>query len=67
MDIPGVEFVVDRAGRKKAVLIDLKRHRALWEDMYDAYLAHRRRKEPRESLAAVKARIERVGKRKGRA
>ena len=67
MDIPGVEFVVDRAGRKKAVLIDLKRHGTLWEDMYDAYLAHRRRKEPRESLAAVKARIDRAGKRKGRA
>lgn len=67
MDIPGVEFVVDRAGRKKAVLIDLKRHGTLWEDMYDAYLAHRRRKEPRESLAAVKARIERAGKRKERA
>ena len=67
MDIPGVELVVDGAGRKKAVLIDLKRHGTLWEDLYDAYLAHRRRKKPGESLAAVKARIERAAKRKRRA
>jgi hypothetical protein len=67
MDIPGVEFLVDRAGRKKAVLIDLKRHRALWEDLYDAYLALQRRKEPRETLASVKLRIERRAKRKPRA
>jgi hypothetical protein len=67
MDIPGVEFLVDRAGRKKAVLIDLKRHRALWEDLYDAYLAHKRRKEPRETLASVKLRLERRVKRKPRA
>ena len=67
MDIPGVEFLVDSAGRKKAVLIDWKRHRALWEDLYDAYLAHERRKGPRETLASVKLRVERRVKRKPRA
>ena len=64
MEIPGVEFVVDNAGRKRAVLIDLKRHRALWEDLYDAYLARKRRKEPRESLEFVKLRIEGRAKRR---
>ena len=54
MNMPGIEFLIDRMGRKKAVLIDLKKHKELWEDLYDAYIAHHRRNEPRESLAAVK-------------
>jgi len=67
MEIPGVEFVVDSAGRKKAVLIDLKRHYALWEDLYDAYLAHKRSKDPRETLEFVKQRLEKRAKRTPRA
>jgi hypothetical protein len=67
MEIPGVEFLVDSAGRKKSVLIDLKRHGLLWEDLYDAYIAHKRRKEPRESLSSVKQRLETRTKRKLRA
>lgn len=66
MNMPGIEFLIDRKGRKKAVLIDLKTHKDLWEDLYDAFLAHRRRNEPRESLATVKRLIEAKGKRKGR-
>lgn len=53
----GVEFVVDEDGEKTAVLIDLKRHRGLWEDFYDAALASTRVDEPRESLAEVKRRV----------
>ncbi len=66
MNMPGIDFLIDRKGRKKAVLIDLKTHKELWEDLYDAYLAHRRRNEPRESLATVKRLIEAKGKRKAR-
>lgn len=66
MNMPGIEFLVDRMGRKKAVLIDLKKHKDLWEDLYDAYVAHHRRNEPRESLAAVKKLIEAKAKRKAR-
>lgn len=66
MDLPGIEFLIDRRGRKKAVLIDLKKHKDLWEDLYDAYVAHRRRNEPRESLASVKMLIEAKTKRKPR-
>jgi hypothetical protein len=58
MNMPGIEFLIDRKGRKKAVLIDLKKHKDLWEDLYDAYLAHCRRHEPRESLATVKRLVE---------
>lgn len=46
----GVEFVIDEMGKKRAVLIDLKRHRELWEDFYDTLLAKDRESEPRESL-----------------
>jgi len=66
MNMPGIEFLIDIKGRKKAVLIDLKKHKSLWEDLYDAYVAHRRRNEPRETLAQVKRLIERKAKRKAR-
>ena len=59
VDMPGVEFLVNERGEKRAVLIDLKKHGALWEDLYDAYLVHARRREPRESLAHVKRLLER--------
>ena len=66
MNMPGIGFLIDRMGRKKAVLINLKRHKELWEDLHDAYVAHRRRNEPRESLAAVKKLIETKATRKAR-
>ena len=67
VEIPGVEFLVDDRGEKRAVLIDLKKHRALWEDLYDAYVVHARRREPRESLAQVKRLLQRPAKRRTRA
>jgi len=51
--IKGVDFVVDEDGEKKAVLIDLKRNRTLWEDFYDTVLANERADEPRETLEEV--------------
>jgi hypothetical protein len=53
----GVEFVVDEKGNKKAVVIDLKTHRVLWEDFCDVLRAKERENEPRESLASVKRKI----------
>ncbi len=55
--LTGVDFVIDDRGEKRAVLIDLKRHRALWEDFYDAAVAAARKKEPREDFAQVKRRV----------
>ena len=66
MNMPGIEFLRDRKCRRKAVLIDLKKHKQLWEELYDAYLAHSRRGEPRESLATVKRLVEARAKRKAR-
>jgi hypothetical protein len=53
----GIDFVIDRRGNKKAVVIDLKKHAQLWEDVYDSFLLKARRSEPRESLDAVKQRL----------
>ena len=55
--VKGVEFVVDDDGQKKAVLIDLKKHGEVWEDLYDILLAKERESEPRESLKVVKKKV----------
>ncbi len=46
----GIQFIVDNKGQKKGVLIDLKKHKELWEDFYDSLIARSREDEPRESL-----------------
>ena len=53
----GIEFVVEEAGEIKAVLIDLKMHRDLWEDFYDTLLARERQNESRETLDDVRKRV----------
>ena len=60
--VKGVQFVVDDQGEKTAVVIDLRKHRGLWEDFYDRAVAKAREAEPRESLALVKQRLNRQGK-----
>ena len=53
----GITFMVDSHGKKTAAVIDLRRHRKLWEDFYDTVLAQSRAHEPRESLDFVKRRL----------
>jgi len=53
----GVEFLVDEQGEKKAVLIDLRQHRDLWEDFYDTLKNIERKKEPRETMAEVRKKV----------
>ena len=60
--IKGIQYVVDESGERTAVLIDLKEHRELWEDLYDTLIAEQRRDEPRESLDEVKKRLRQLGK-----
>ncbi len=55
--VRGVDFIVDDAGEKKAVIIDLRRHKGLGEDFYDTVLANERATESRESLEQVKKRV----------
>jgi hypothetical protein len=51
----GIQFVTDEKGRKLAVQIDLKRHKALWDDIEDVLVSQSRRQEKRIPLAKVKA------------
>lgn len=53
----GIQFVFDDQGEKRAVLIDLQKNKALWEDFYDILVAEQRSGEPRESLAEVKQKL----------
>jgi hypothetical protein len=58
--IRGIDFVLDNTGRRKAVLIDLKRHGEVWRDLFDRLLAQQRQGEPRESLAEVRRKLKSV-------
>lgn len=58
----GIQYVVDARGEKTAVVIDLKKHRQVWEDFHDRLIVQQRASEPRESLASVKTRLQRAGK-----
>ena len=60
----GITFMVDSRGAKTAAVIDLRRHRKLWEDFFDTLLVESRANEPRESLDSVKRRLK-AGKRNG--
>jgi hypothetical protein len=43
--VTGIQFVTDEKGRKTGVLIDLKKHGAIWEDLWDGIVSESRRKE----------------------
>lgn len=57
-----MKYLRDAKGRRPAVVIDLRRNRALWEDFADVAIARTREGEPKESLAAVRARLTRAGR-----
>jgi len=41
----GIQYVTDEKGRKVGVLINLKKHGAIWEDFWDGLVSESRRKE----------------------
>jgi hypothetical protein len=57
MGIRGIQFLSDAAGEKRGVLIDLRRHRRVWEDLYDAMVAESRKNEPRRDWEDVKRKL----------
>ena len=61
----GIQFVSNDRGEKVGVLINLQQHKRLWEDFYDVLIARQRSKEPRESLEAVRKRLQQAGKLNG--
>lgn len=58
----GIQYITDSRGKKKAVVIDLKKHGALREDFQDGLVAKLRVEEPRETYDSVKQRLKRKGK-----
>ncbi|MFB2836259.1 hypothetical protein [Floridanema evergladense] len=54
----GIQFVVNEAGEKQAVLIDLAQWGELWEDFYDLLIAHTRQDEEEVSWQDLKQEIE---------
>jgi hypothetical protein len=61
----GIQFITDEASRKTAAVIDLKKHKALWEDIEDVLVSRSRRHEKRIPLAKVKADLIGSGKFRG--
>lgn len=61
MAIKGIQYLVDDSGERQAVLIDLKEHGELWEDIYDTLLVEQRANEPRETIGEVKREIGLLG------
>jgi hypothetical protein len=61
----GIQFVTDDKGRKTAVLIDLKKHGAIWEDFWDGLVAESRRREKGISYEEFRARPLKENRRRG--
>ncbi len=61
----GIQFITDEKGRKTAAIIDLKKHRALWEDTEDLLVSRSRQHEKRIPLEKVKADLIKSGKLRG--
>jgi hypothetical protein len=51
----GIQFITDDKGAKTAAVIDLKTHRALWEEIEDVLVSRSRKNERGIPLAKVKA------------
>jgi len=51
----GIQFLTDAKGRKTAAVIDLKKHKGIWEDIQDVLISRSRRHEKRIPIEKVKA------------
>ncbi len=58
----GIQFITDEKGRKTAAVINLNKHRALWEDIEDVLVSRSRQHEKRVPLDKVKADLIKSGK-----
>ena len=58
----GIQYVTDEKGHKVGVLIDLKKHGELWEDINDILVSRSRGNEKRIPLEKVKAGLIKSGK-----
>ena len=58
----GIQFVTDSRGRRVAVQLDLRKHKALWEDLQDVLVSQSRQHEKSIPLAKVKAALIKRGR-----
>ena len=58
----GFQYVFDDQGEIHAVIINVKKHRKLWEDIQDILVARKRRKETPVPFDDVKKRLREKGK-----
>ena len=58
----GIQFVTDEKGRQVAVLIDLKKHGARLQDLWDGLISESRRREKGIPLEKIKADLMRRGR-----
>jgi hypothetical protein len=58
----GIQFVTDDKGRKVAVLINLKKHGARLQDLWDGLISESRRREKGIPLEKIKADLIRHGR-----
>ncbi len=61
----GIRFITDEKGRKTAAVIDLRKHRALREDLEEVLVSPSRRHEKLIPLAKVKAGLIKSGRLRG--
>jgi hypothetical protein len=61
----GIQYITDSKGRKTAAVIDLRKHKALWEDIEDLLVSRSRQNEKRIPLSKVKADLIASGKIRG--
>ncbi|MGH2403949.1 MAG: hypothetical protein ACRDGN_05720 [bacterium] len=57
----GLEFIKDNRGRKKAVILPIRRYRELLEDLHDLGVILARRDESASSLEEVEERLRKDG------
>jgi hypothetical protein len=53
----GLEFIKDERGRKKAVVLPIRKYRQMLEDLHDLGVILARRDEPSSSLEEVEERL----------
>ena len=61
----GIQFLTDDKGKRTAAVIDLKKHKELWEDIEDVLVSQSRRREKRIPFEKVKADLIKSGKLRG--
>ena len=58
----GIQFLTDAKGKRTAAVIDLRKHKDLWEDIEDVLVSQSRRHDERIPFEKVKADLIKSGK-----